>query len=84
MKFAYKVSEYLIEEKGYKKEDITSIEGIWGKKMPAFYVVVIFKNEPNIEYSYFAHGKVRQFEFRTLDGSTVAMDELKNADLKYN
>lgn len=76
--YANRVSDYLIEEKDYKKEEIKSIEGIWGKKMPAFYVTVIFKDEPNIEYSYFAHGKVRQFEFRTIDGTTITMDELKN------
>lgn len=76
--FANRVSHYLIEEKGYKKEEIQSIEGVWGKKMPAYYVVVIFENEPNIEYTYFAHSRVGQFSFRSIDGKTVTAEELKN------
>ncbi|MGN7477120.1 DUF3139 domain-containing protein [Solibacillus silvestris] len=80
--YASKVSDYLIEEKGYKKEEIKSIEGVWGKKLPAFYVVVIFKNEPNIEYTYFAHSGVGQFEFRAVDGKEITTDELTNYDPK--
>lgn len=76
--FANRVSEYLIEEKGYKKEEIKSIKGVWGKKLPAFYVVVIFMDEENIEYTYFAHGNVRQIEYRIIDGKSVTVDELKN------
>lgn len=76
--YANKVSQYLIEEKGYKKEEIKTIEGVWGKKLPAFYVVVIFKDEPNIEYTYFAHSKVGQFKFRSINGTSVSIDELIN------
>ena len=76
--FANRVSHYLIEEKGYGKEEIQSIEGVWVKKMPAYYVVVIFENEPNIEYTYFAHSGVGQFSFRTIDGKTVTAEDLKN------
>lgn len=76
--FANRVLEYLIEEKGYQKEEIKLIKAVWGKKLPAFYVVVIFKDEENIEYTYFAHGNVRQVEFRTIDGTPVTADELKN------
>ena len=78
MRYANKVSDYLMEEKNYKKEEIQSIKGIWGKKMPAFYVDVIFENEQNIIYSYFAHNQVNQFEFTTIDGTAVSIDELKN------
>ena len=52
------VADYFIEEKGYREEEMKSIDGVWGKKMPAYYVVVVLANGPNIKYSYFAHGKV--------------------------
>lgn len=64
-KYIYKkrVSTYLIEEKGFAKKDIELIEGKWGK-LPTFYVIVVFKNEPNVEYTYFAHSNdVFQFSY---------------------
>lgn len=78
MKYANKVSDYLIEEKGYKQEEVKSVEGVWGKKMPAYYVIVVFENEPNVEYTYFAHGKVKQISFQSVNSTTVTVDDLKN------
>ncbi|WP_342559121.1 hypothetical protein [Metasolibacillus sp. FSL K6-0083] len=49
---------------------------VWGKKLLAFYVAVIFKNEPNVEYTYFAHSRV--IEFRIMDDTLITTDELKN------
>ena len=34
--YANKASQYLIEEKGYKKEEIKTIEGVWGKSSRPF------------------------------------------------
>ena len=55
-KIIYKkrVMNYLVEEKGYKEIEIKSIKGIWGVKLPPFYSVVIFEDEPYVEYIYFA------------------------------
>ncbi len=78
--FANRVSHYLIEEKGYKKEEIRSVEGIWGMKMPAYYVIVFFENEPTIEYTYFVHSGIGQFSYRSIDGKPVTVDQLKNYD----
>ncbi|MBE1553839.1 hypothetical protein H4683_000913 [Filibacter limicola] len=61
------MSTYLIEEKGFVKEDIESIEGKWGK-LPAFYAIVTFKNEPDVEYTYFAHDNdIFQFSYKITD-----------------
>ncbi|KAA0966248.1 DUF3139 domain-containing protein [Sporosarcina sp. ANT_H38] len=69
-KYIYKnrVTTYLIEEKGYKKEDFESIEGKWGFKFPAYYAIVTFKNETNVEYIYFAHDNdVFKFNYKITD-----------------
>ena len=82
-KYIYKnrVSTYLIEEKGFVNEDIELIEGKWGK-LPTFYVNVVFKNEPHVKYTYFAHDNdVYQFSYEISDeGRNVGIVEgnLKN------
>ena len=86
-RFIYKnrVTNYLIEEKGYDESEIASVEGVYGFKMPEFYTVVIFTNEPYVEYIYFAHGSVSQFEYQIIDAQydNLSQDELKNYDPGY-
>ncbi|MBU8878695.1 DUF3139 domain-containing protein [Bacillus sp. FJAT-29790] len=67
MIYEKRVTNYLIEEAGYKAEEINSVEGIWGMKLPPFYATVVFKDEPFVEYIYFAHNDVQQFEYRIND-----------------
>lgn len=45
-------------------------------------LVVTFKNEPYIEYLYFAHGRVRQFEFQIIDKEfkRITKEDLRNYD----
>ncbi|MDN4604119.1 DUF3139 domain-containing protein [Paenibacillus sp. F6_3S_P_1C] len=62
--YAHRVTEYLIEEKKYTQEEIESVEGIWGIKLPPFFALVNFKDEPDVEYIYFAHNEVLQFGHR--------------------
>ncbi|TQR15603.1 DUF3139 domain-containing protein [Psychrobacillus soli] len=88
-KYIYKnrVTTYLIEDKGYKEEDIESIEGKWGFKLPAYYTVVTFKNEPHVEYTYFAHDKdVFQFNYNIIDEGKkegIKEEDLKNFNPRY-
>ncbi|SES44998.1 DUF3139 domain-containing protein [Psychrobacillus sp. OK032] len=78
-----RVSTYLMEEKGFEKEDIESIEGKWGFKLPAYYAVVTFKNEPNVEYTYFAHDNdVFQFNYNISEEGQK--EGIKEEDLKNN
>ncbi|MDI2588728.1 DUF3139 domain-containing protein [Psychrobacillus sp. NEAU-3TGS] len=85
-KHTYKkrVANYLIEEKGYEKENIESIEGKWGIKLPTYYVIVTFQNETYVEYVYFAHDNdIFQFNYKiTEEGQQM---EIKEEDLiNYN
>ncbi|MGG4341233.1 DUF3139 domain-containing protein [Paenibacillus lautus] len=64
MIYAKKVNAYLLEEERYSKDEIQSVKGVWGVKLPAFYVVVVFNDEPDVEYIYFAHDTIMQFEYR--------------------
>ncbi|MFC3749959.1 DUF3139 domain-containing protein [Paenibacillus sp. GCM10012306] len=64
--YANRVTNYLIEEKKYSREEIASVKGVWGIKLPPFYSVVIFKDEPDVEYVYFAHNEVLQFSHRSI------------------
>ena len=58
-----RVMDYLTEKKGYEKDGIQSVKGVWGAKLPPFFATVVFENEPYIEYTYFAHNDVIQFEY---------------------
>lgn len=81
IKYANRVTEYLLEEQKYNKEEIESVKGVWGIKLPAFYAVVIFKDEPEVEYIYFAHHEVMQFDYRlTEEGKLIGIVE---SDLKH-
>ncbi|WP_181351133.1 DUF3139 domain-containing protein [Thalassobacillus sp. CUG 92003] len=77
-----RVNHYLLEEKGYDKEEIASVEGVIGLKMPPFYTTVIFENEPYVEYTYFAHNEVIQFDYKITDEEHKGIneEELKNLD----
>lgn len=41
-----RVTSYLVDEKGYEKKEIKSVEEIYGVKLPSYYVVVILKMNP--------------------------------------
>ncbi|WP_245237519.1 DUF3139 domain-containing protein [Paenibacillus ihuae] len=47
--YSHRVSAYLLEDKGYKKEDISYVTGVWGIKAPPFFAVVEFSDEPGVE-----------------------------------
>ncbi|MNI53145.1 hypothetical protein D3C73_1079630 [compost metagenome] len=65
--YAQRVTNYLIEKKGYRAEEIKLVKGVWGIKLPPFYSVVVFKDEPSVEYVYFAHNDVEQFGYNISD-----------------
>lgn len=77
-----RVTTYLLNEMGYDENEIAKIEGAYGFKMPKFYAVVVFTNEPYVEYLYFAHNRVSQFEYQFIDVQygKLSQDELKNYD----
>lgn len=78
MIYAKKVNAYLLEEERYSKDEIQSVRGVWGVKLPPFYVVVVFKDEPDVEYIYFAHDTIMQFEYRlTPEGKTRGITRSK-------
>jgi len=77
-----KVTNYLIKEMGYDKGELASVEGVYGFKMPEFFTIVIFENEPYVKYTYFAHNEVSQFDYEIIDRQyiRVTKNELKNLD----
>ncbi|MBD0382830.1 DUF3139 domain-containing protein [Paenibacillus sedimenti] len=83
--YANKVTNYLLNEQHYKKNEIKSVKGIWGIKLPSFYTIVVFENEPYVEYIYFAHNNVMQFSHNvTEEGKQLGITEsdLKNIAAK--
>ncbi|WP_373876570.1 DUF3139 domain-containing protein [Paenibacillus spongiae] len=79
--YANKVTSYLLNVQHYKKNEIKSVKGIWGIKLPSFYTVVVFENEPYVEYIYFAHNDVMQFSHNiTEEGKQLGItdSDLKN------
>ncbi|WP_145320022.1 DUF3139 domain-containing protein [Paenibacillus xylanexedens] len=64
MIYAHRVTEYLIEEKKYTPAEIESVQGVWSIKLPPFLAIVKFKDEPDVEYIYFAHNDVLQVSHR--------------------
>ncbi|WP_379161703.1 DUF3139 domain-containing protein [Paenibacillus sp. sgz5001063] len=59
--YAHRVITYLTEEMGYARDEIASVKGEWTIKAPPFAVRVRFRDEPEVEYTYFAHDGVVQF-----------------------
>ncbi|MEK4386185.1 DUF3139 domain-containing protein [Solibacillus sp. FSL W7-1464] len=80
--YANRVTDYLLDELQYDQSEIASVEGVYGFKMPKFYTVVVFTNEPYIEYIYFAHERVLQFEYQIIDEEFegITKDDLCNYD----
>lgn len=81
MIYKNRVTNYLLETQSYSKEEIESVKGIWGIKLPSFFAVVIFKDEPNVEYVYFAHNEVLQFGYRLTQEGTrrgITVSDLKH------
>lgn len=75
------VVQYLIEEKGYEKSDIKSVQSVYSfLGIPTYYVNITFQNEPNIVYSYFSHHVKGQFEYYDHSGKTIPTEDLKNYD----
>ncbi|KOO49121.1 DUF3139 domain-containing protein [Viridibacillus arvi] len=78
-----RVTSYLLDEKGYEKKDIKSVDGIYGVKLPPFYVIVVFEDEPYVKYIYFAHDGVNQIEYILTEEaikSNINKSDLKNYD----
>ncbi|WP_053589095.1 DUF3139 domain-containing protein [Bacillus sp. FJAT-22090] len=76
-----KIEHFLTEEMSYVKEDIQSIEGKWHLAgLPSYWVNVIFSDEPNIVYIYFAHDNVRigQYDYNSIDSTILSTDKLKH------
>lgn len=59
--YAHRVMVYLTEEMHYSRQEIASVQGVWSVALPPFLVVVKFSDEPEVEYTYFAHNEVLQF-----------------------
>lgn len=79
--YKHRVMNYLIKEEGYEKEHIQSVKGVWGVKLPPFLSVVVFNDEPYVEYIYFAHNGVIQFDYLiTEEGKLMGITE---QDLKH-
>lgn len=75
-----RVTDYLMEEKGYRAEDIQSVTAKWGLKLPPFYAEVVFEDEPNVVYIYFARDDVKQFDYRIWDEGEK---EVPESNLKH-
>ncbi|GGA31516.1 DUF3139 domain-containing protein [Paenibacillus physcomitrellae] len=76
--YANRVTDYLLEKQNYNSEEIEFVEGVWGKMLPAFFAVVVFKDEPEVEYIYFAHNEVMQFGYRLTEaGKQIGIEELE-------
>ncbi|KGX83107.1 MULTISPECIES: DUF3139 domain-containing protein [Pontibacillus] len=77
-----RVTNYLLEERGYNAEEIASVEGVFGFKMPKFYTTVTFEDEPYVKYTYFAHNEVLQFNYEIIDEEHegITKEDLKNYD----
>ncbi len=67
--FAERVHTYLIQQKHYTAAELSSVKGIWGIMLPAFYVEVVFKDEPERVYTYFAHNEVTLMSHRLIDST---------------
>lgn len=65
--YARKVTAYLKQEMGYTQDEISSVQGKWTIKAPPFVVLVKFKDEPEVKYTYFAHDEVIQFSHSISD-----------------
>lgn len=75
-----RVTAYLTDNKFYQKDEIQSVKAKWHfAGLPSYWVNVVFSNEPNIVYIYYAHNTdaVGQYEYYAIDGSDVSTERLK-------
>ena len=80
-----RVETYLIENKFYQKDEIESIKAKWHLAgLPSYWINVIYSDEPNVVYIYYAHNKdeVGQFEYYTIDGTNLSAKQLKHFEKK--
>ncbi len=78
-----RVMNYLTDVKRYKNDEIKSVKGVWGIKVPPFYAVVVFADEPLVEYIYFAHNNVKQFSYNINNEGkqkVITVSDLKHYD----
>ncbi|GED70144.1 hypothetical protein BRE01_38460 [Brevibacillus reuszeri] len=76
MIYADRVMEHLLKKEKILPEQIQSVTGEWSKKLPAFCAIVVFTDEPEVEYVYFAHNEVIQFGYRlTEEGKQQGLQE---------
>jgi len=81
MIYTNRVSRYLVETEKIPLDQIQSVTGVWSKKLPAFCAVVVFKDEPEVEYIYFAHNGVMQFGYNlTEEGKQKGIEK---SELKH-
>ncbi|MFB7157838.1 DUF3139 domain-containing protein [Lysinibacillus sp. NPDC056232] len=76
-----RIENYLIEDLSYPKKAIQSIECKWHfAGLPSYWINVIFSDEPNVIYLYLAHDKdhLGQFEYHTIDRTTLSTEQLKH------
>jgi hypothetical protein len=52
-----KVKKYLMNNKGYKPEEISTIKGYYSWKDGKYYARVIFSDEVQTEYTYYLNNK---------------------------
>ena len=78
--YAARVETYLLEQQHYEETHIASIEGYYGGKLPTFYVTVVFADEQDVTYIYYAHNEVVQAEVER-DGKPL--DVLQQKELKH-
>lgn len=83
-KYAYaeRVKTYLVEEAHYKPEQIKSVTGVWSKKLPSFLAEVVFADESEVTYIYFAHNDVMQYGYVLTDEGKKR--GWKEKDLKHD
>jgi ABC-type cobalt transport system substrate-binding protein len=80
--YRQQIQTYLAEEKGYELDEIQLIQGKYHPfGLPKYWVTVVFKNEPNIEYAYFTNHAKGQFEYyNTYENTVPPIETLKNYD----
>jgi hypothetical protein len=79
--YAHRVMNYLVHQADFKREEIQSVHGVWSFKAPPFLVVVVFKDDADVEYIYFAHSGVMQYGYRLTEHAING--GIKEANLKH-
>ncbi|MFB5089647.1 DUF3139 domain-containing protein [Psychrobacillus sp. PGGUH221] len=78
-----RVTCFLLEEKGYDRTEIKSVEGFYGFKLPKYYAVVVFEDESYVKYIYYAHDGVIQIKYILTD-EAIKMNIDKSELKHYN